>query len=299
MRFATLLVLAAMAASATRPAAADDKAALVQRGDYLVNGPMVCADCHTPRGPDMAPVKDLPFAGGFNIQSPGFSVFAANITPDKETGIGAWTDAEIITAIREGKTPKGKIIFPPMPVPTYNTLSDFDAKAIVAYLRTLKPIHLQVPESTYNVPQHPMPPAKGSPAPSPKDKVAYGGYIVNSLAHCLECHSSPDDHGAPDMAHGRGAGGFLISLGPNASVMTPNITPDPETGIGKWSDDDIRKAITLGVRPDGGHLSPPMGYEGLKRMTKQDLDAVVAYIRTLPPIRHAVERTEFQKKAFP
>ena len=81
--------------------------------------------------------------------------------------------------------------------------------------------------------------------------------------------------------------------------MTANITPDPETGIGNWSDDDIKKAITEGVRPNGGKLAPPMPYAFFKNMTAEDLDAVVAYIRTIPPIKNKVERTDFQKKAFP
>ena len=173
---------ALLAISANLPAFAQDKKALIERGRYLANGAVACANCHTPRGPDFGLLQDKAYSGGFKIVEPAFEVYTANITPDKNTGIGAWTDAQIITAIREGRTREGKINFPPMPVPTYNSMSDADVKAIVAYLRTLKPIHNEVPQSKYNVPQQAMPPAKGKPAPSPKDKVAYGGYIVNSLA---------------------------------------------------------------------------------------------------------------------
>ena len=95
-----------------------------------------------------------------------------------------------------------------------------------------------------------------------------------------------------------GAGGFKIMLAPGIEVMTANITPDPETGIGKWSDADIKKAITEGATPTGGHLSPPMPYPFFKNMTPEDLDAVVAFIRTIPPIKRVVERTEFQKNTF-
>ena len=275
---------------------ADD--GLVKRGRYLANGAVACANCHTPRGPDMALLPDKPYAGGFKIVEPGFEVYTANITPDKDTGIGAWTDAQIITAIREGRTREGKINFPPMPVPTYNNMSDDDVKAIVAYLRTLKPIHNEVPQSKYNVPQQAMPPAKGKRAPSPKNKVAYGNYIVNALAHCFECHSGPDANGVPDPVHNPGSGGFLITLAPGVTVMTPNITQDKETGIGKWSDADIKKALTQGARPGGRHLSPPMPFEFFKNMTNADLDAVVAYLRTIPPIKRVVERTEFQRANF-
>ncbi len=281
------------------PAAAADQDALVARGAYLVNGPVACANCHTPRNPDFSFQPGMDFAGGFHIVDPAFDVYSANITPDKETGIGDWTDDQIIHALREGVDDEGKIIFPPMPVPTYNSMSDDDVKAIVAYLHTIKPVHNQVPESKWNVPQMAMPPAKGLPAPPTTDKVAYGGYIVKSLAHCFECHSSPDANGVPDFAHGLGAGGFMIQLAPEMVVRTANITSDPETGIGKWSDEDIKKAITEGVTPTGGHLSPPMPFAFFKNMTPEDLDAVVAYVRTIPPIVNTVERTDFQKKAFP
>jgi mono/diheme cytochrome c family protein len=185
-----------------------------------------------------------------------------------------------------------------MPVPTYNNMSDDDVKAIVAYLRTVKPVHHEVPESKYNVPQQAMPPAKGLPAPPATNKVAYGRYIVTALAHCFECHSGPDANGAPDFQGRLGAGGFLITLAPGATVRTANITPDPDTGIGKWSDADIKKALTDGIRPDGRHLSPPMPYSFFKNMTDEDLNAVIAFIRTIPPIKNAVERTDFQKNAF-
>jgi mono/diheme cytochrome c family protein len=156
-----------------------------------------------------------------------------------------------------------------------------------------------VADSKWNIPLQAMPPAKGLPAPANTDKVAYGGYIVNSLAHCFECHSPPDAHGAPDFAHRPGGGGFEITLAPGMVVHTANITPDKETGIGKWSDADIKKALTEGVTPTGGKLSPPMPYPFFKAMTADDLDAVIAYIRTIPVIKNKVERTDFQKKAFP
>jgi mono/diheme cytochrome c family protein len=288
--------LFAFVAVASTSAMADD--ALMKRGEYLLNGPVACGNCHNARAEDMSFVPGKEYSGGFKIVDPAFTVYTANITQDADTGIGSWTDQEIITAIREGKSREGRIIFPPMPVPTYNSMSDEDVKSIVAYLRTIKPVHNEVPESKWNIPQQAMPPAKGAPAPDKSDKVASGRYIVTALAHCFECHSGPDDHGAPDPVNKLGAGGFLITLAPGVTMRTANITPDAETGIGKWSDDDIKKAITTGVRPDGRHLSPPMPYPFFKNMTEEDLDAVVAFIRTIPPIKNAVERTDFQKKAF-
>jgi mono/diheme cytochrome c family protein len=245
----------------------------------------------------MSFVPGMEFAGGFHIIDPAFEVYTANITPDPDTGIGTWTDEQIMTAIRTGKTPDGKIIFPPMPVPTYNAMSDDDVKAIVAYLRTVKPVHNEVPESTYRIPQETMPPAKGVAAPDPSDKIAYGGYIVNALAHCFECHTPFTKEMKPDIAR-IGAGGFEISLAPGITFMTANITPDPETGIGAWTDDEIKRAITQGISKDGRHLSPPMPFTFFANMTPEDLDAVVAYLHTIPPVVNKVERSEFQKKAF-
>jgi mono/diheme cytochrome c family protein len=238
------------------------------------------------------------FAGGFHLVDPAFDVYSANITPDKDTGIGNWTDEQIMRAIRQGIDDKGKIIFPPMPVPTYNNMSDDDVKAIVAYLHTIPAVHNEVPESKWNVPQQAMPAPKGTPAPSRDDKVAYGQYLVTAVAHCFECHTSPDDHGVPDFAHHLGAGGFKITLAPGMEVMTPNITSDKGTGIGTWTAAGIKKALTDGVTPNGQHLSPPMPFPWFKNMTDQDLDAIVAYIQTLPPISNKVERTDFQKTAF-
>jgi mono/diheme cytochrome c family protein len=178
-------------------------------------------------------------------------------------------------------------------------MSDDDVNALVAYLRTVEPVHNEVSESNWSMPQQPMPPAKGLPAPPQSDQIAYGSYIVNALAHCFECHSTAGPDGAPDFANAMGAGGFEIHLTPDLVVRTPNITPDPETGIGEWSDDDIKKAMTEGIRPDGGTLSPPMPFPFFKNMTADDLDAVVAYLRTIPPKPNKVERTDFQKEAFP
>lgn len=266
---------------------------VVARGAYLVNGPLACANCHTPRDKDFSLIADKHLAGGTRLAEPGiYDVYSANLTPDKDTGIGSLTDEQVITAIRTGKTREGRIIFPPMPVPTYNTMSDDDVKAVVAYLRTIKPVHNEVPVSKWSIPQQAMPPAKGTPAPSPSDKVAYGGYIVNSLAHCFECHTVHGPNGV------RGAGGELITLAPGMTVRTANITQDKETGIGNWSDEDIKKALTKGIRPDGRHLSPPMPFPWFEHMTEQDIDAVVAYVRTIPPAKNAVDRTDFQKKYF-
>lgn len=288
--------LAALAAiTVASYAAAQDQKALIDRGSYLVNGPAGCGNCHTQKNPDLSPRTDMELAGGERFDTPIFSAYSRNLTPDKETGIGTWSDQQIIRAMREGLTKENDVLGPPMPVPTYHTMSDDDAKAIVAYLRTLKPVHNEVPESTYRIPLQPMPAAKGVAAPPKSDKVAYGGYLVNSIAHCLECHSTPNARGEPDIEHQAGGGGFplpvwpVLGAKPGTVIFSLNITPDSETGIGSWSDDEIKRAITDGIDKNGKQLFPLMPFAWFKRMTAEDLDAIVAYLHTLKPLNHKVE----------
>jgi len=290
-----VLAGAAMTGGVSSPAGAQDQQALIARGSYLVNGPAACGNCHTRKNPDLSPQNGMFLAGGERFDTPVFTAYSRNLTPDKDSGIGTWTDAQIIRAMREGVTKEGEILGPPMPVPTYHNMSDDDAKAIVAYLRTVNPVHNEVPESKYKIPLQPQVPAKGEPAPPRSDKAAYGGYLVNAIAHCFECHSTPDEHGEPDVAGHRGAGGFPLPIWPEAGtkpgsvVFSLNITPDQETGIGAWSDDQIKRAITEGIDKDGKQLFPLMPFGSFKKMTPEDLDAIVAYLHTIKPLRNKIE----------
>src|SRR5262249_37510991 len=148
--------------------------------------------------------------GGMKFDEPFGVAYAPNITPDPETGIGKWTDAQIMTAIREGKRPDGSLIGPPMPIPLYRGISDEDAQAMVAYLRTVKPIVNKVPKPESKIP---LPPAYGPPVgkietPPRADKLKYGAYLAGPVGHCLECHSTPGPNGAPDFVNAAGAGGM-------------------------------------------------------------------------------------------
>ncbi len=190
------IAVAALAIPVAPPAGADNDKALVARGKYLVMGPALCANCHTQRGADLKPVMSKFLVGGEKFTSPVFVTYSRNITPDKDTGIGTWTDAQIIRAFREGVSREGKTLGPPMPFEMLNKMSDDDAKAIVAYLRTAKPMHNEVPEPQYKIPLKPEPAAKGEAAPPKTDKVAYGRYY---------------DHGAlPRMPHPAGRAGARL-----------------------------------------------------------------------------------------
>jgi mono/diheme cytochrome c family protein len=272
--------------SGMAPAGAQDKA-LLDRGAYLVNGPGACGNCHTKRAADLMPDESVYLAGGMVLDIPPGVARPKNITPDKDTGIGVWTDAQIIKAIREGVTREGNVIGPPMPISYYNKISDDDIKAIVAYLHTVKPVRNEVPESKYKIPLKAEPPAKGEAAPPKTDKLAYGAYVAG-IAHCLECHTPPGANGAPDYDNRRGAGGRPFFPIDGKIVRAANITSDQETGIGSWTDQEIKRAVTEGVRKDGRKLIPQMPYPYLKNLTAEDLDAVVAYIRTLPAVSNKI-----------
>jgi mono/diheme cytochrome c family protein len=257
----------------------------LERGAYLMNSIVACGNCHTPQSPS-GPVPGRELAGGLVIEEPDFTARVPNITPDLETGIGRWSDAEIIAAIRDGKRPDGSLIGPPMPIPLYRGIADTDAAALVAYIRSVPPVRNAVERSTFRIP---LPPSYGPPAGAvadlPRtDALRYGAYLAGPLGHCLECHTPMLDGGMRDFATRPGAGGPPIN-GPLGAVVPPNITPDRQTGIGDWTDAQIKAAITQGVSKDGRKLVPPMAFGYYARMTSADLDALVIYLRSLRPVR--------------
>jgi mono/diheme cytochrome c family protein len=257
---------------------------LVARGDYLVNGIVACGNCHTPRNADATTNADMRLAGGFLIEEPGIKAYAPNITQDHETGIGSWSDEEIMRAIREGIRRDGTIIGPPMPIPSYREMSDSDIRAIVAYLRTTVPVRNSVSRSEYTIPLPESwgPPLDSVPDVSRDDSLAYGAYLGNALGHCMECHT-PMVEGVFDFSR-TGAGGMVFHkpLGLDLAAMAANITPHPEEGIGGWTDDEIKKAITQGISRDGRKLAPIMAFPYYQNMSDEDLDALIVYLRSLP-----------------
>lgn len=271
------VILIVLVASVSVTAMAETR---LERGRYLVQSIVACGNCHTPQGPN-GPLPGMELAGGLTIKGKPFTAYSSNITPDRETGIGKWSGAQIIAAIREGRRPNGSIIGPPMPIALYRDLSDNDVKAIVAYLRSVKAVRNAVPKSEYRMPLPPSygPPVRSVAAMPRKDLVAYGKYLAGPAGHCVECHSPPGPQGAPDIENKLGAGGFSF-YGPWGTSVSTNITP---SGLARYSDADLRKVITTGVRPDGSRLKPPMGTSYYARMSGGDLDAVVAYLRALPP----------------
>ena len=272
------VLFSVLAASATAMAQTS-----LERGRYLVDTVMTCQNCHTPRGPNGFEF-DKALSGGLRFDEPPFDVWATNITPDRDSGIGNWSDAEIKTALQEGKRPAGHQLAEVMPSGVYKILTPRDLDGIVAYLRSLPPVGHKVPAPVYKmqVPHQVFPGAEKPMSESDlDDKVKRGFYLV-TIAHCMECHTpfGPPATGV-DFKNSLGKGGREFR-GPWGVSTSRNITSSKSAGIGDWSDADVKRAITQGVRKDGTKLKPPMGYPFYAKMTDGDLDAMVAYLRTVP-----------------
>jgi len=276
------LALVAVIATVTAFAAAAQTP--VERGKYLVESIVACGNCHTPQGPN-GPVVNRTLSGGPPmVEGTLFTAHPSNITPDRETGIGKYTDAQLKVMIREGKRPDGTLIGPPMPFNFYRSMADADLDAIIAYLRTVPPVRNTVPKSVYNLP---LPPAWTPPvtqpivAPPRTDTLAYGAYLAGPLGHCLECHTPMGTDGRFQFDTMLGAGGMKFD-GPWGVSESRNITSDPEVGLGQWSNAEIEQAIRKGVDRHGRRLMPPMAYAYYAKVSAEDMSALIAYLRTLP-----------------
>jgi mono/diheme cytochrome c family protein len=267
-------------------------AAMIERGKYLTNV-TGCVGCHTGIGPT-GPALDKLWAGGLSATERGFGTWVSpNITPDLETGIGKWTDEQIMAAIREGRRLDGSQIAPIMPWPLYNRLTDDDARAMVAFLRTVPPIVNKVARGDIKMP--PVPATKPANLPIGDTPVARGAYYA-TLMHCVMCHTAMTASG-PDLANAF-AGGLEMEMPPamgSGKLVTANITSDPDSGIGKWSEADIIKAIRSAQRPDGSLILGPMMlyFPMWSQITDDDAAAIATFIKALPPNHRKVAKSTF------
>ncbi len=260
-----------------------------------------CSGCHSVHdysrlgGPVMPGYTGIGQVMPAELGLPG-KIVAPNITPDKETGIGSWTGAEIIRAIRNGIGRDGRTLFPFMPYPYYNAMSDSDVSALVAYLRTLTPRKNQLPRTELppGFPLPPSPPARSVPHPARANRVKFGEYLV-TVAACADCHTPMGADHAPDQSK-RFSGGFAIHLPGGLSVVSANITPDPETGIGKWTEKQFVARFLAYKRYATDEPPPPVGKDqftimpwlSFSQLTPEDLGAMYAYLRTVPAVKNSV-----------
>lgn len=243
----------------------------IARGAYLVSIG-ICDSCHTPKDAEGRSIKEMHLAGGHRVGG----LLSSNLTPDPDTGLGKWSDEQIIASIRNGVRADGAPVRPPMGVFFYRNISDEDIHAIVAYLRTVPPVKNAVERAPARGPSPVYEPVTAVGSPDVKDQIRHGRYLGETIAHCVQCHT-PRINGSPDTAR-YGAGGNTYTARGGGTVLAPNITP---TRLASWSDDQIKAAITKGVRPDGGQLAAVMDFDLYARMTEADLSALVAYLRSL------------------
>ena len=263
-----------------------------ERGGYLVNTIMACGNCHSPRDTDGKTIPEKAFSGGMIFTTPAFIATAPNITPDVETGIGSWSDAEIKRALVQGMRPDhGRLAGAPlaaiMPANFYKALLPDDLDAIVAYLHTIKPIRNEVADPVYKAPvrRDPYPDAEaGFSKTMFVEPVGRGAYLV-TIGHCMECHSAWS-RGVSDFKNGLGRGGRIFPA-PDGSPgsIAANITSDPTAGIGGWTDREIARAVTEGIGRDGRKLRPPMAYGFYAGLKQADLADIIAWLRTVPPLQ--------------
>jgi mono/diheme cytochrome c family protein len=269
---------------------------LVAKGKYIFAAAGGGCGCHTEPGKAATALN----AGGRRFDAPFGTVYSTNITPDRETGIGAWTDDQIIAAIRLGRRPNGERIIPVHPYMAFNGMAEEDLRALVAYLRSVPPIHrpnqpkkISVPlfESVFLPAWLAAFAAKETPPPAaPTSGLARGEYLVRAVGHCGECHTPRGVTQAVDNSR------FLAGnpKGPENSVV-PNITPDKDTGL-TWSEEEIAEYLATGNKPDGDVAGGLMGEiiqgtsAGYKDLTKADRLAIAQYLKTVPPVKLKVSK---------
>lgn len=279
------MALAALWVFGAAACAQAQQAASVERGKYLMQGVVACGNCHFQRGPQGEPLFDKGLSGGMLFDEAPFKAYAANITPDAQTGIGKWTDAQLARAIREGIRPDRTVIGPPMPIQFYRNMSDDDLASIIAYLRAQPAVANAVPKSLYHMPLPPNygPPVKAVKTPAPTDQLRHGKYLAD-IGHCMECHTPRDGQGMLQMTR-VGAGGQAFK-GPWGESISSNLTPH-QSGLKGWSDAQIARAVREGVNREGKPYKPPMAFGFYKNISDADMAALTAYLRSLKPQRVA------------
>jgi mono/diheme cytochrome c family protein len=264
---------------------------LVERGQYIFAVAGGCA-CHTvPRG--------TPYSGGRAFPIPFGTVYATNITPDNETGLGSWSDKEILNAMTTGIRPNGERLLPVMPYEAYSGMAIEDLEALIANLRTLKPVRKETPRMKAWLPfyrslivplwlklfgRFSTPPPK-----APKGGIEKGHYLVDHISLCGDCHTPRNALGVPRRAL------YLagMKVGPLGDEIS-NITPDKHTGIGEWSRDEIADLTLTGIKPNLDNVQGLMeeviqgASRGYKNMTREDALAIADYLKSIRPISNKI-----------
>ena len=272
---ASLLLFAASAS------ASEQDFTQVEKGRYLATA-ADCVACHT------VPGSKKQFAGGRPIETPFGNITSANITPDKDTGIGAWTDAQFENAVRKGIRPDGSRLYPAMPFTAYTKISHDDVVAIRAYLKTLPAVHNPVVRDTLPFPLNIragmrawdalyFTPGEFKPDPNKSAEWNRGAYLVEGPGHCVACHT-------PKSFLGGDKDSEYLQGSQLQGWVTPNITNDNVVGLGAWSVDDVAAYLRTGHNRITA-ATGPMAEEvenSSSKMTDGDLKAIATYLKSLP-----------------
>ena len=291
---AFIFLLTVLPGSASR---ADEESLL--RGKYLteIGG---CVSCHTAPG-------GVPFAGGYAMKLPMGTLYTPNITPDKDTGIGSWSDNDFVRAMQEGIAKDGEHLYPAFPYTSFTLMSRADILAIKSYLFSLQPVHYVPPASHMSFPFNVRPlivvwnwlflsDRRFEEVQSRSATWNRGAYLVEAVAHCGECHT-PRSSITQAMKTGQ-----MLAGGVADGWHAYNITSDRAAGIGGWSDDDLSRYLLTGATPGRGWAAGPMELEvadSTKYLTRDDVAAVTAYLRTVPPIGGAARAPRFAASDAP
>ncbi len=281
VRFAGVVLLLVVV-SLVRPArAADQDAALVKEGEYLARAGD-CIACHTNPGGPL-------FAGRLAMPTPFGTLYSTNITPDKETGIGDWTEDQFYSLMHTGRTPDGGLIYPAMPFGSYTKVTRKDADAIFAYLRSVPAVHLPNRPNDLYFPYNNRSLILGwrtlffvegeyEQDPSKSAQWNRGAYLVQGLGHCTMCHSPINALGG--TSESRAFEGGLI---PMQQWYAPSLTSNKEAGLGEWSIKDITDLLGTGVSERGAVYGPmaEVVYDSLQYLSDEDLQAMAVYLKSL------------------
>ncbi|MBK0122627.1 cytochrome c [Pantoea sp. S61] len=263
----------------SQPPTAADSAA-IERGRYVAIA-SDCTACHT------MPESKLPLAGGYSISTPFGGIYASNITPDSETGIGSWTERDFFRAVRHGKGKEGEHLYPAMPYNAYVKLTDQDMHDLWMYLRSVKPIHYQVPETNLGFPYNIRLAMMGwnllffrnagfQIDSSKSAEWNRGAYLVEGPEHCAACHTAKNLIGGDSSDYLQGG-----NLG---EWHAPDITPNPHNGIGSWSEQQVVDYLKLGsnhVAVASGPMAEAVT-NSTQHLTDADLRAIAVYLKQVP-----------------
>lgn len=276
----------------------------IARGQYVVDHLAACGACHTSRASLMEGESAEGYLAGGNILSDqGMRLWVPNLTPDTETGLGRWTDDQILRGIREGVSADGSLQVPLMPYHSYRFMSDEDAESVVAFLRSVPPVKQTKPRIENELPFAPgfarsmgllhEKPVRHVPTPDLSTPLQRGEYVMK-MGHCWQCHSlgktGPKDFDDDEFM----AGADLpidIGLG---KVWASNLTPHEKTGLGGSSAEVLAESLRTGTMKNGKQMSPPMSWfvPHLSGLAPEDMEALVAYLKALPPVEKAVPPRE-------